>query len=101
MRGPVLHKEEIPTLSFEAITQPSAQQRFMRTGRGYQLACIEAVRDAFKRGVKGCVIEIPTGGGKGFIIASIAKMVRDKGNKCLILVNRDNLVNQLHDSACE
>ena len=72
-----------------------------RTGRDYQIAANEAVRDAFRRGVKGVGIEAATGLGKGFIIADIARQVFAKGGRVLVLVNRDNLCDQLSASLVE
>lgn len=69
-----------------------------RTERDYQTRCIEAVKAAFLQGLTGVAVEIFTGGGKGYIIARIAELVRQKGGRCLVLVNRDNLVDQLFES---
>jgi len=67
----------------------------MRQPRPYQTAAVEAVRAAYKRGLKGVAIEQATGTGKGYEIAAIAKDALAKGNRVLVLVNRDNLVTQL------
>ena len=67
----------------------------MRQPRLYQVEAIDAVRQAFRRGVRGVALEVATGLGKSIIMASIAKMVRDKGGRVLVLVNRDNLCEQL------
>lgn len=73
----------------------------MRAPRPYQLDCIKAVAGAYVRGVRGVVVELFTGAGKGFIIAAVSKLVRDKGGRVLVLVNRDNLCQQLFESLCE
>ena len=67
----------------------------MRIPRIYQAEAINAVRDAFRKGIRGVALELCTGAGKSIIIAAIAKMVRDKGGRVLVLVNRDNLCEQL------
>ena len=72
-----------------------------REARNYQTECREAVKAAFARGLKGVAVELSTGLGKGFIIADIVRMVREKGGRVLVLVNRDNLVNQLSASIAE
>lgn len=67
----------------------------MRKARPFQYQQFESVRDAFRKGQKGVIVEAPTGTGKAVSIALITKMVQDKGGKVLILVNRDILVTQL------
>lgn len=73
----------------------------MRKARPYQLATFEAVRDGFKRGLKGVVVCKPTGTGKTVDFCLIAKMVKerkqlpsDRTRRVLILVNRTILVEQ-------
>ncbi len=73
----------------------------MRQPRPYQLAAIEAVRAAFRRGVRGVAIEQATGTCKGAEIAYIARDAMVKGSRVLVLVNRDNLVEQLNSSLIE
>lgn len=72
-----------------------------RRPRDYQEDCITAVRDAYKRGLTGVGIEIFTGGGKGYIVARLSELVRGKGGRVLVIVNRDNLVSQLFDSVAK
>lgn len=72
-----------------------------RQPRDYQLECKQAIRDAYARGKRGVAVELFTGAGKGFIIADIAKSVMEKGGRVLVLVNRDNLVDQLSESLIE
>lgn len=69
----------------------------MKTPRCYQTEIVQVVRDSFKQGKKRIVVEAATGVGKATIIALICKMVRDKGNRVLVIVNRDVLVSQLLD----
>lgn len=65
-----------------------------RTARRYQLATFDAVRAAFKRGLKGVVVCKPTGVGKTVDFCLIAKMAKEKARRVLILVNRTILVDQ-------
>lgn len=67
----------------------------MRNPRWYQTEQFDCVRDAFRAGKKGVIVEAPTGTGKAVSIALISKMVQEKGGRVLILVNRDILVTQL------
>lgn len=67
----------------------------MRNPRPFQLQQFTSVRDAFRAGQKGVIVEAPTGTGKAVSIALISKMTSDKGGRVLILVNRDILVSQL------
>lgn len=73
----------------------------MRIARPYQTEAINAIRNAFRSGKRGVVIEIPTGGGKGYIIAKIAKDAWEKGKRTLIVVNRNELCRQLIGSCKE
>jgi len=72
-----------------------------RAGRDYQIAIKQAIRDGFRRGLRGVGVEAFTGAGKGFIIADIASDVFAKKGRVLVLVNRDNLVDQLAQSLAE
>lgn len=73
----------------------------MRRPRDYQVAAITAIRDAYKSGKKGVVVELFTGAGKGYVIAAIARMVNEKKGRVCVAVNRDNLCNQLFASLAE
>lgn len=73
----------------------------MRAPRPYQLACVEQVRKALGRKVRGVVVEQPTGIGKAFEIAMICKLAMHKGKRVLVAVNRDNLCDQLFASLKE
>ncbi len=73
----------------------------MREPRQYQVNAINAIRDAFKRGLRGVIIVMPTGMGKAMVISTVAKLVLAKGKRVLVLVNRDNLIEQLRDSLIE
>lgn len=73
----------------------------MRQPRDYQTRAIEAVRKAFIAGRRGVIIEAFTGAGKGYIIAKISELVRERSGRVLVLVNRDNLCDQLNKSLVE
>lgn len=73
----------------------------MRKPRDYQLSCTNAIQAAFRSGKRGVAIEAFTGFGKGFVIADIARQTLARKKRVLVLVNRDNLVEQLHASLCE
>lgn len=62
--------------------------------RPYQSDCFSAIRDSFKRGLKRVIIVLATGLGKTVIFVLVAGMVRAKGGRVLILVNRDVLCDQ-------
>lgn len=72
-----------------------------REPRNYQIECRESVRAAFRRGLTGVCVELFTGAGKGYIIASISEATRANGKRVLCLVNRDNLCDQLFQSLCD
>lgn len=66
----------------------------MKQARYYQTDAFEAIRGAFKRGLRRVLIELATGLGKTVIFVLIAIMAKAKGGRVLIIVNRDVLVTQ-------
>ncbi len=72
-----------------------------RSPRPYQIEAITAIRDALRSGKRGVIIVHPTGMGKAMVISVISKLVLAKGKRVLVLVNRDNLVEQLRESLIE
>lgn len=66
----------------------------VRAPRPYQTACFDAGRDAFRAGLRHIIFVLATGLGKTVIFVLIAIMVRAKGGRVLILVNRDVLTKQ-------
>jgi DNA repair protein RadD len=62
--------------------------------RPYQLKLIEDVKAELRNGKRRILMQLPTGGGKTFIAARIAKGTADKGNTVWFLVHRDFLVAQ-------
>lgn len=66
----------------------------MRELRPYQLEGLEALRQSIKQGVKRIVLQLPTGGGKTLLSASIAQGVISKGKRMAFTVPRIVLVDQ-------
>jgi DNA repair protein RadD len=65
--------------------------------RGYQKEGVADIGKAFRR-VRKVVYVLPTGGGKTTIFCHIAHRVDLKGNRVLILVHRDTLLDQASQS---
>lgn len=66
--------------------------------RPYQKDAATAALAHIKKSLSPCVIEAPTGAGKSWIIAAIAKAIRDmSGKKVLILAPSGELVTQDHE----
>lgn len=62
--------------------------------RDYQQQCIAGVRNAFRAGRRSPLLVSPTGSGKTVMSAFIANGTSAKGNRVLILVHRQELVDQ-------
>jgi superfamily II DNA or RNA helicase len=62
--------------------------------RDYQDECIGGVRDAYRAGRRSPLLVSPTGSGKTVMFAYIAQGTSRKGNRVLILVHRQELVDQ-------
>jgi len=65
--------------------------------RDYQANLVNLVRSECAKGHKRILMVLPTGGGKTFVCADIAKRAVEKGNKVLCLMHRRHLVNQMLD----
>ncbi len=65
--------------------------------RGYQVGLINSVREKIRYGFKKVLLTLPTGGGKTYIMADIAKRCIDNGHKVLALMHRRQLVQQMQD----
>lgn len=65
--------------------------------RDYQSGLIDKTRNSILDGNKKVIIVLPTGGGKTFIMAEIAKRSVDNGHKVLALMHRRQLVQQMQD----
>jgi superfamily II DNA or RNA helicase len=66
----------------------------VKRARDYQEACFSAIREAYANGKRGVMTTLATGLGKTCIFTMISGMVRTKGGRVLILVNRDVLCDQ-------
>lgn len=62
--------------------------------RPYQDASIEAVKNKWRQGKKKVVVTLPTGGGKTYVFAGIAKLVEKKQRRTIVLVDRKELLKQ-------
>jgi superfamily II DNA or RNA helicase len=62
--------------------------------RDYQEECKSAIWEAVARGVQRFAVVLPTGAGKTVVFAHLINEAIAKGFRVLVLVNRDELVNQ-------
>lgn len=62
--------------------------------RDYQSGAVDAVRRAWAGGVRRAAVVLPTGAGKTVVFAHVAKIMRERGVKSLILAHRDELITQ-------
>ncbi len=63
--------------------------------RPYQQQLLDDIRDAMRQGHRRVLAVMPTGAGKGCTIASMVASAAAKGHRTLILVHRQELVNDL------
>jgi len=61
--------------------------------RPYQLEALQAVHDAFERGIHRQLLSLPTGAGKTVVFA---ELVRQRPGRTLVLAHRDRLIEQAH-----
>jgi superfamily II DNA or RNA helicase len=66
----------------------------MTTLRDYQADAIQAIRASYRAGNRAPLLVSPTGSGKTVMFAFIAQQVAARGNKAMILVHRQELVDQ-------
>ena len=62
--------------------------------RDYQLELVDGVRDSYRSGKRSPLVVSPTGSGKTVLFAYIAQGTSAKGNSVVILVHRQELVDQ-------
>lgn len=62
--------------------------------RDYQIKIIEDIRVQFKKGLNRIILQLGTGGGKTVIFTQMIKTASERGNKCLILTDRFELLEQ-------
>lgn len=65
--------------------------------RDYQKECLDAISVASESGISKALVSLPTGTGKTVIFAHMVRQVAQRGGKSLILVHRDELLNQAQD----
>jgi DNA repair protein RadD len=66
--------------------------------RPYQQKIVNDLREAFIRGKRSVLLQLPTGGGKTFVFCYIADGAKRRGNKVLILTHRTELLLQASQS---
>jgi DNA repair protein RadD len=64
--------------------------------RPYQIQGKAQLRDAYRRGARRVIYQLPTGGGKTVVFADLSASAVSKGNSVLVLVHRQELVKQAH-----
>lgn len=64
----------------------------------YQTELVTKTRKSLKTGHKGVLIQSPPGSGKSVVIAEIARLTTDKGNRVMFLVHRKELVEQITET---
>lgn len=62
--------------------------------RDYQSNDMNQIRESYRRGNRAVIYVCPTGGGKTFSFCNMAKLAQEKGNDSLILVHREELIDQ-------
>lgn len=65
--------------------------------RDYQRDCLKAVSDGAKQAISKPLVSLPTGTGKTIIFAYIIRAIAERDGKSLVLVHRDELLNQAED----
>lgn len=65
--------------------------------RAYQIKFINNIKDSIKRGNRKILAVLPTGAGKTYIMAEIARRSVGNGHKVLAMMHRRHLVNQMKD----
>lgn len=68
------------------------------TLRPYQDAAIQGLRDAFAAGYHSPLLVLPTGGGKTVTFSFMASRLAANGKRLVILVHRDELVDQVSET---
>lgn len=62
--------------------------------RDYQRAALDGARAQFRKGLRACLVELPTGTGKTVVFAEAARAAVEKGGKVLVLAHRTELLEQ-------
>lgn len=69
--------------------------------RPYQQQAVDALRDAFRAGRRAPLLVSPTASGKTYMFCAITEGAAARGNRVLILVHRQELLNQTSASLAE
>ena len=64
----------------------------------YQTELVTKARKSLAKGNEGVLIQSPPGSGKSVVIAEIARLTTDKGNRVMFLVHRKELVEQITET---
>lgn len=64
----------------------------------YQSELVSKARKSLAKGHQGVLIQSPPGSGKSVVIAEIARLTTDKGNRVMFLVHRKELVEQITET---
>jgi superfamily II DNA or RNA helicase len=62
--------------------------------RSYQTDLVESIRSAYRQGIQRCLAVAPTGSGKTVVFSYIAQQSLARGSRTLILVHRQELLDQ-------
>ena len=65
--------------------------------RDYQTECLTAISEASNADISRPLVSLPTGTGKTIIFAYIIRKIAERGGRSLVLVHRDELLNQAED----
>ncbi|MDF5718022.1 MAG: DEAD/DEAH box helicase family protein [Rhizonema sp. NSF051] len=59
-------------------------QDYLEILRPYQRSLLEKIREQFRQGDRGCILQLATGGGKSKILAAIAPRLRSTRHQKLV-----------------
>ncbi|MCX5743922.1 MAG: DEAD/DEAH box helicase family protein [Proteobacteria bacterium] len=65
--------------------------------RPYQVAAVAAIREQFRAGCRSTLLVQATGTGKTITFSDVARRTVDRGGRVLIVVHRDELIQQADD----
>ena len=69
--------------------------------RPYQLAGVDALRRAYRRGRQRVLYTLPTGGGKTVLFSFITRSASERGRRTMIVVHRKELLDQVSRTLTE
>ena len=79
------------------MSESKEQKRFSL--RDYQKECLEAIYEAYKRGIRRQLISLPTGSGKTVIFSDFPRYFKMK-KQMIVLAHRAELLDQARDKIC-